>query len=101
MLDLTRVLTELLPKEAEALALAATVRYAEARRPARLDERRDGAAVGAGSTQWRRPFIDEADAYLGRALALDPVSPRACRPRFTAPGARARALPSRRPGPPS
>src|SRR5437763_1209666 len=36
MLELTRVLHEMLPEESDALALAALVRYAEARRPARL-----------------------------------------------------------------
>ncbi len=49
MLELTRVLAELLPEEPEALALAALVRYAEARRPARLDATwRDDPAVRAG-----------------------------------------------------
>jgi RNA polymerase sigma-70 factor, ECF subfamily len=38
MLELTGVLAELLPEEPEALALGALVHYAEARRPARLDE---------------------------------------------------------------
>jgi RNA polymerase sigma-70 factor (ECF subfamily) len=38
MLLVTQVLAELLPHEPEVLAIAATVRYAEARRPARLDD---------------------------------------------------------------
>src|SRR5262249_18018716 len=37
ILQLTRVLAELLPQESEVLALAALARYAEARRTARLD----------------------------------------------------------------
>src|SRR5262249_61127167 len=37
MLELTRVLAEMLPREPEALALAAIVRYTEARRPPRPD----------------------------------------------------------------
>ena len=77
MLDLTRVLTELLPREADALAFAALVRYAEARRPARLDE--DGAMVPLSEQDpalWRRPMIAEAEPLLRRAAALDPASPR-------------------------
>jgi RNA polymerase sigma-70 factor (ECF subfamily) len=65
MLELTRVLAELLPREPEVLALAATVRYAEARRPARLD---DCGAMTPISEQepalWRRPMITEAETYL-------------------------------------
>ena len=38
ILDLTRVLVDILPHDTEAVALAALVRYAEARRSARLDE---------------------------------------------------------------
>ena len=77
ILDLTRVLTELLPDEPEALALAALVRYAEARRPARLD---DLGAMTPLSEQdpslWRRPLIDAAESYLHRAAALHPSGPR-------------------------
>ncbi|MDB5360732.1 MAG: polymerase subunit sigma-24 [Rhodospirillales bacterium] len=72
MLELTRVLAELLPREPEALALAAIVRYAEARRPARLDG--DGAMVPLSDqdpTAWRRPLIDAAQRYLRQAAALD------------------------------
>jgi RNA polymerase sigma-70 factor, ECF subfamily len=77
MLELTRVLAELLPDEPETLALAALVRYAEARRPARLDEH---GAMTPLSVQdpalWRRPLIEEADDYLERASALDRGGPR-------------------------
>lgn len=69
MLSLTRILAELVPEEAEAQALAALVRYAEARRPARLDE--SGAMVPLSEQDpalWRRPLIVEADAFLERAL---------------------------------
>ena len=72
MLELTRVLAELLPEEAEALALAALVRYAVARRPARVD--RTGAMVPLSEQDpalWRRPLIDAANTYLRRAAALD------------------------------
>ena len=77
MLELTRVLAELLPEESESLAMAALVRYAEARRPARLDEH--GAMVPLSEQDpmlWRRPLIDAAEAYLRRAAALDPAGPR-------------------------
>ncbi len=77
ILDLTRVLAELLPAEPEALALAALVRYAEARRPARIDDL--GAMVPLSDQDpalWRRKLIDAADAYLRRAAALRPSGPR-------------------------
>lgn len=77
MLELTRVLAELLPQEPEALALAALVRYAEARRPARLNEH--GVMVSLSEQDpalWRRPLIDMAEAYLKRAAALGPAGPR-------------------------
>ena len=78
MLELTRVLAELLPRESEVLALAATVRYAEARRPARLD---DAGAMTPIAEQnpalWRRPMIAEGEDYLRRAAALRPAGPRA------------------------
>ena len=70
MLELTRVLAGLLPEEPECLALAATVRYAEARRPARLDA--EGAMVPLSEQDpalWRRPMIEEANGYLERAVA--------------------------------
>jgi RNA polymerase sigma-70 factor (ECF subfamily) len=78
MLALTRLLTELLPHEPEALALAALVRYAEARRPARLDEH--GAMVPLSEQDpalWRRPLIEEADGFFARALILPGEGPRA------------------------
>lgn len=77
MLELTRVLAELLPEEAEALALAALVRYAEARRPARLDE--FGAMTPLSDQDpslWRRSLIDAAESYLRRAAQLRPSGPR-------------------------
>ena len=77
MLELTRVLAEMLPEEPEALALAALVRYAEARRPARLDAQ--GMMVPLSEQDpalWRRPMIAEADDYLERATALRPPGPR-------------------------
>ncbi len=76
MLELTRVLAELLPEEPEALALAALVRYAEARRPARLDV--SGAMVPLSEQDpalWRRPLIEDAEIYLKRAAGLGPLGP--------------------------
>ncbi|HEX8216719.1 MAG TPA: DUF6596 domain-containing protein [Allosphingosinicella sp.] len=68
MLGLTRVLAELLPDEPEALALAATVRFAEARRPARLDP--SGAMVPLAEqdpAEWDRALIEEGESLLRRA----------------------------------
>jgi RNA polymerase sigma-70 factor (ECF subfamily) len=77
MLELTRVLAEMLPREPEVLALAVIVRYAEARRPARLDA--NGVMVPLSEqdpASWRRSLIAEADAYLASAAFLTP-GPRA------------------------
>ena len=77
MLDLTAVLVELLPDEPECLAFAALVRYAEARRPARLD---DGGAMTPLSEQdpalWRRPLIVDAESLLRRAARWRRPGPR-------------------------
>ncbi|HJV42326.1 RNA polymerase sigma factor, partial [Caulobacter sp.] len=80
MLGLTAVLAELLPNEAECLAFAALVRFAEARRPARLDA--EGAMVPLADQDpalWRRPLIDEADLLLRRAARLNAPGPRQLR----------------------
>jgi RNA polymerase sigma-70 factor (ECF subfamily) len=77
VLELTRLLAELLPKEPDALALAALVRYAEARRPARLDDH--GAMmplVQQDPTLWRRPLIEDADRYLERGMQTERPGPR-------------------------
>ena len=70
MLALTGLLAELLPDEPEVHALAALVRYAEARRPARVDAA--GMMVPLAEQDpalWRAPLIAEADLFLGRAGA--------------------------------
>jgi RNA polymerase sigma-70 factor (ECF subfamily) len=80
MLDLTAVLVELLPEEPECLAFAALVRFAEARRPARLDA--DGAMVPLSEQDpalWRKPLIAEADVLLRRAARLNAPGPRQLR----------------------
>ena len=77
ILELTRVLVELLPDQDEALALAALVRYAEARRPARLDDTGAMAPLSEQDpAQWNRPLIDQAEDYLRRAADLGPSGPR-------------------------
>ncbi len=77
MLDLTRTLVHLLPSEAEPAALAAMVRFAEGRRPARVD--RTGSMIPLSDQDpqlWRRSLIDEGNAYLQRALSTNPNSAR-------------------------
>ena len=77
MLELSRVLAELLPSEPEALAFAALVRFAEARRPARLD--REGRMVPLSEQDpklWRAELIEQGGDYLDRAWAAKPVGPR-------------------------
>jgi RNA polymerase sigma-70 factor (ECF subfamily) len=69
-LRLTAVLADLLPDDAEVLSLAATVRYAEARRPARLAA--DGTMIPLSHQdplKWRRGLIAEAEQYLARVIA--------------------------------
>ena len=71
ILGITATLASLIPHEAEVLALAATVRFAEARRPARIDaggmmvplDRQDPAL-------WDKTLIAEGRVHLARALAL-------------------------------
>ena len=77
MLTLSATLSELLPREPEALAFAALVRFAEARRPTRLAE--DGAMVPLSDQDpalWRRPLIDQGEGYLTRAIAAGGGGPR-------------------------
>jgi RNA polymerase sigma-70 factor, ECF subfamily len=72
ILHLTAILAQLLPEEAEPLALAALVRFAEARRPTRLDSQ--GAMVPLSEQDpknWNHALIDEANEYLIRAVRFD------------------------------
>ncbi|MDQ0465993.1 RNA polymerase sigma-70 factor (ECF subfamily) [Caulobacter ginsengisoli] len=76
VLRLSGLLAELTPDEPEVLALAALVRYAEARRPARLDDH--GAMVPIGRqdmSQWRRPMIYEGLELLNRAASFGRTGP--------------------------
>jgi RNA polymerase sigma-70 factor (ECF subfamily) len=77
MLEVTRVLAELLPREAQTAAIAAIVRFAEARRPARVDAH--GMMVPLADQDpaaWVESLIVEARGYLERAISLQPRSPR-------------------------
>ncbi|WP_244624679.1 DUF6596 domain-containing protein [Sphingomonas sp. So64.6b] len=77
MLQVTATLATLIPNDADVLALAATIRFAEARRPARIDA--NGVMVPLDEQdpkQWDAPLIAEARPYLARALSIAPASPR-------------------------
>lgn len=77
VLHLTGLLTQLLPGESEAHAIAALVRYSEARRPARVDA--EGLMVPLSEQDprlWNRERIAEANALLARAAELAPPTPR-------------------------
>ncbi len=77
VLRLSGLLAELLPLEPEVLALAAMVRFAEARRPARLDE--TGAMVPLSQQKahlWRGDRIAEGAVLLDRAADLRRPGPR-------------------------
>jgi len=71
VLRLSGLLAELTPEEPEVLGLAALVRFAEARRPARLDDM--GAMVPPAEQDvglWRHDLIAEGAALLDRAAGL-------------------------------
>jgi RNA polymerase sigma-70 factor (ECF subfamily) len=77
MLNLSQMLAELLPDEADVLAFAALVRFCEARRPARTDA--EGCMIPLAEQdprQWDRTLIREGDAYLKRGFTLHPSSAR-------------------------
>lgn len=77
MLALTALVARMLPDEPEVLALAATIRFAEARRPARLAE--DGSMIPLSEqdpARWSQALIAEARTYCGRALSIGSPAPR-------------------------
>ena len=77
MLHLSRLLANLAPWSGEAFALAALIRYAEARRPARVDA--EGAMIPLAHQApeaWRRDLIAEADDLLAEAARLEPSAVR-------------------------
>lgn len=76
VLHLSGLLAELIPDDPEVLALAALVRFAEARRPARLDD--GGAMVPLAEQdvgQWNATLISEGAALLDRAAGLKNTGP--------------------------
>jgi RNA polymerase sigma-70 factor (ECF subfamily) len=78
VIGLTRLLTEMVPTEPGAHALAALVRYTEARRPARLDGQSCMVPLSEQDPAlWLRPLIDEADGYLKRCWTSSMPGPRA------------------------
>ncbi|MFL5297377.1 MAG: RNA polymerase sigma factor [Phenylobacterium sp.] len=77
VLRLSGLLAELMPREPEVLGLAALVRFAEARRPARRDD--TGALVPPeqqDTALWRRCVIEEGMVLLDRAANLRRTGPR-------------------------
>jgi RNA polymerase sigma-70 factor, ECF subfamily len=77
MLRITATLTQMMPDEPEVLALAATMRFTEARRPARVDGK--GSMVPLSKqdpARWDKVLIAEGQALLARALAIAPARPR-------------------------
>jgi predicted RNA polymerase sigma factor len=71
---LSRVVTELLPSEPEALGLLALLLHAEARRPARRNPNGDYVPLAEQNPAlWDQQMIDEAEAALHRASALGAI----------------------------
>lgn len=69
MLAITQTLATMVPDDPGVLALAATVRFAEARRPARVTK--DGMMIRLSEqdpTQWNAALIEDARRLLARAL---------------------------------
>jgi len=77
MLAITATLAAMLPDEAGVLAIAATLRFAEARRPARVNAR--GVMVPLSEqdpARWDAALIAEARGYFVRAATIAPRQPR-------------------------
>jgi predicted RNA polymerase sigma factor len=71
---LSRVVTELLPSEPEALGLLALMLHAEARRPARRDEKGDYVPLAEQDPAlWDAQMVEEAEALLHRASGLGAI----------------------------
>ena len=71
---LSRLVTELLPTEAEALGLLALILHAEARRPARRDPQGDYVPLAdQDPTLWDAQMIEEAEALLRRAGGMGTI----------------------------
>jgi RNA polymerase sigma-70 factor (ECF subfamily) len=76
MLGITATLAALLPDEPDILALAATVRFAEARRPARVAAGMMVPLSAQDPALWDAARLAEGRACLARALATRIVTPR-------------------------
>ena len=77
VLELTRILAELLPNDADVLALAATVRFAEARRPSRVDASGEMVALeNQDPDLWNRKLIADGNEFLELAVEVDIDRPR-------------------------
>lgn len=77
MLTITATLAQMLPDEPEVLALAATVRFAEARRPARISA--EGAMIPLSEqdpSRWDAALIADGRRYFAAAARLGPRRPR-------------------------
>ncbi len=73
---LARLLTELLPHEAEAHGLLALMLLQDARRPARIDTRGELVLLeDQDRSRWDRTAIAEGQAVLARAIRLGPAGP--------------------------
>jgi predicted RNA polymerase sigma factor len=71
---LSRVVTELLPSEPEALGLLALMLHAEARRQARRNSQGDYVPLAEQDpARWNSEMMDEAEALLHRASALGSI----------------------------
>ena len=78
ILTLTELLAAMLPDQSEVLAFAALVRFAEARRPARVD--RNGVMVPLSEQDpalWDRALIEAGDRYLHRLRNMEITGTRA------------------------
>jgi len=76
VLRLSGLLAELMSDEPEVLALAAMVRFAEARRPARMDSQGVMAPLDLQDTRlWRTDLIAEGGDFLDRAVELRRPAP--------------------------
>ena len=89
---LGRMLTDLLPGEAEATGLLALMLLHDSRRSARVDERGEMVLLAdQDRSRWDRGQIDEGLALLGRALALGRPGPYQVQAAIAAVHAEARA----------
>jgi predicted RNA polymerase sigma factor len=71
---LCRVVTKLMPDEPEAMGLLALMFYAEARREARRNSRREYVPLAEQDmAQWNAPMIAQAETLLGRASAMGAI----------------------------